>query len=551
MTRMLDRLVTRRFLFKTTGAAGVVAATVSSMAACGKKAQETKLAIVYTNDTHGHDVLDDESLGMAAAVQLRADYQAKGYEVLLLDAGDAVQGNNLVNRSKGDTAIDFMNTCAYDAMCLGNHEFDYGQDKVAEFVSQANFPLLCANITVDATGDTIVEPHTIFTLQSGAKVGVFGLTTPATYTTTNPLFMRGLTICEKDKLYECAQQQADTLRSQGCDLVVCLAHLGETDTLAPNRAMDVATYTKGIDLIIDGHDHEVENQTYTSFDGSDVLVVETGCYTHAIGVVTWENGTLQATLEEFGSYDGQDPEVAASIKQVADEIESELSDVIATSDFLLDGNRNPGVRTHETNLGDLITDGIMWEAQQMAEDTPDCVVINAGGIRDSLKSGDITLGDLLNVLPFTNYINTIEVTGAELLEALEASCAAAPDELGGFPQVNGIRFTVDTRVSYEAGPEYPGSTYKSPAKPGSRVAIHDVNGRGFDLEDTYIVASLDFVCAGGDTYYIFAQAATKTMKTIDYLESECVEFYLQEACGGKVPEQYADAAGQGRIEVVV
>lgn len=548
MAQLLDRLITRRSLFKAAASAGVAAAAMGGAAGCAKK--PTKLAIIHTNDTHGHDLLDDESLGLAAAVQLRSDYEAKGYEVLLLDSGDIVQGANLVNRSDGATAIDFFNECGYDAVCLGNHEFDFGQDKVAEFVSQANFPMLSANVTVSATGDLLTEARTTFTLQNKTKVGVFGLTTPTTTTTANPLMVRGLTFMEGEQLYACAQKQADALRAEGCELVICLAHLGEDSPNASNRAMDVAAKTKGIDLIIDGHDHQEENQTLANADGSDVLVVETGCYTHAVGVVTWEDGKLSASLEKFGDYSGQDAEVAAYVQKVADELDSELSGVVGTTDWLLDGNRAPGLRTHETNLGDFVADAILWEAQQMADDTPDCAVINGGAIRDTVQVGDITIGDILDVLPFTNYVCTVKVTGAELLEAIEASCAALPDAIGAFPQVSGLSFTVDSRVPYAAGGTYPGSTYESPANPGSRVTIHDVGGHGFSLTDTYVIASVDFLCAGGDTYYVFAESATKTMKTIGYLLSDCVQYYLQEACNSEVPAEYASPTGQGRIEVL-
>lgn len=550
MAWLADRLITRRSLLKTAGAAGA-AATVAGVAGCGKKATTTtKLAIVYTNDTHGHDLLDEESLGLAAAVQLRSDYEAQGYEVLLLDAGDAVQGTSMVNRSRGENAIEFLNTCGYDAMCLGNHEFDFGQDALMSLVAQAHFPVVSANVIVDATDELLVEPRTILTLSDGTKVGVFGLCTPSTYTTTSPLLVQGLTFLQGEELYACAQRQADTLRAEGCGLVVCLAHLGEGDANESNRAIDVAANTKGIDLFIDAHDHEEENQKVPNADGTDVLIVEAGCYTHAVGVVTWENGELTSKLEAFGTYEGQDATVAASIKKVADEVEAELSEVIGSTPFLLDGQREPGVRTKETNLGDFAADAIMWESQMMADDQPDCAILNGGGIRASIPAGEITLGDILNMAPFTNYICTIQVSGAQLLEALEAAVAYTPDQMGSFPQMSNMSITIDTRVPYAAGETYPQSTFKAPADPGSRVTIHDVGGRGFELDKTYTVAATDFMCMGGDSYHAFADAAGKTMKTIGYLMCDCVQYYLQEACNGEVPEEYADPAGQGRIEVV-
>ena len=550
MTTLFERLLTRRSFVAGGVGTGAALAAAGGLAGCSQQKAATKLAIIHTNDSHGFDILSEESLGFAAATQLKVDYEAQGYEVLMLDAGDAAQGDNLVNRSEGDTAIDFMNTAGYQAMCLGNHEFDYGQHKIGDFVAAADFPILSANIIVDATGDTLIEPRAVLELTDGTKVGVFGLTTPETYTKASPLLVKGLTFLEGDDLYVCAQEQADALRAEGCTLVVCLAHLGESEGSAPNRTMDVVAHTTGIDLFIDGHDHEEENQLIPNASDEDVLVVETGCYTHAVGVVTWEDGAFSGKLEKAGSYEGQDAIVAAHIQEVHDDVYAELEQLIATSDYRLDAERVPGIRTKETNMGDLVADAMLWEAQQMADDTPDCVIVNGGCIRVTLEPGDITLGDVLNVLPFLNYVCTIQVSGAQLLEAIEASCSATPDEMGAFAQVSGMSYTVDTRVPYAAGDAYPGSTYEAPAKPGSRVTIHEVGGRAFDVEDTYTIVASDFMCAGGDTYYVFSEAAGTTMKSIGYLMSDCLQFYLEEACGGVVPEEYADPDGQGRIEVI-
>ena len=540
----------RLFLRGGIGSGAALSLAAGASGCAGQTTQPTRLAIIHTNDTHGHDILDEESLGMAAVAQLRSDYEAQGYEVLVLDAGDAAQGDNLVNRSEGGNAIDFMNAVGYDAMALGNHEFDFGQDRVLEHAEAATFPLLAANVIVEATGEPLVQERTVLELASGTKVGVFGLTTPQTYTDANPLLVRRLNFLREEELYACAQDQADALRAEGCDFVVCLAHLGEAEDAAPNRACDVAAATHGIDLIIDGHDHQEELQALPNDEGAETLIVETGCYLHAVGVVTWENGSFASELVPFGSYEGQDPEVAAVVQEAADELAGELSVVVANTAFALDGERSPGVRTHETNLGDLVCDAMLWEAQRMADDLPDCVICNGGGIRASIDAGEITLGDVFNVLPFINYVCTVQTTGADLLEALEAARCQSPEELGAFPQVSGITMTVDTRVPFEEGEEYPGSTYFAPAAPGSRVTIHDVGGRGFSPDETYVVAATDFLCAGGDTYYAFAAQAQETMASIGYLQSDCLRYYLEEGCGGEVPEEYADAAGQGRVTII-
>lgn len=183
----LGHIITRRTVLKSTGAVAVsLGAGACAQKQGGQNQAAPKLAIIHTNDIHGHDLLNEESLGLAAAKQLQKDYEAKGYEVLLLDAGDTVQGDIMVDYSKGDAAIDFFNLCVYDAMAIGNHEFDYGQDKFYDYIMGANFPLLSASVIVDAAGQLMFTPRTTFTLADGTMVGVFGLTTPATYTTANP-----------------------------------------------------------------------------------------------------------------------------------------------------------------------------------------------------------------------------------------------------------------------------------------------------------------------------------------------------------------------------
>ena len=505
-----------------------------------------KLAIVHTNDTHGHDLLDEESLGLAAAVQLVHDYEAQGYDVLLLDAGDVTQGRSLVNHSQGDAAIEMLNECGYQAMALGNHEFDFGQDKVAAFAEAAHFPILSANVLVDATGELLVEPNVVLEA-AGKKVGVFGLTTPSTQTDANPLLVQGLTFLQGEELYACAQEQADALRAQGCDLVVCLAHLGEEEAVEPSRATDVVAHTTGIDLVINGHDHEEENALVANADGQDVLIVETGCFTHAVGVVTWEDGAPVERLEAFGSYEGQDAPTAAFVQEISDQVDEELSEVVATTEFALDGTADPGLRTQEMALGDLVADALLWEAELMADVAPDASIVNGGGIRDSIDAGDITIGEVLDVLPFINYVYTTQITGAQLLEALEAATQSTPEAIGAFPQVAGITMKVDTTVPFESNETYPNSTYSKPAKPGARVTVSDVGGRGFSPDDTYTIACSDFICAGGDTYHVFGEAASSTMRGIGYQMYECLRYFLEEACAGQVPPEYTEP--QGRVTV--
>ena len=440
-----------------------------------------------------------------------------------------------------------MNACGYDAMALGNHEFDYGADVLEERIAKMDFPVLCANITVEATGESFVQPNAIFDLSDGTKVGVFGLDTPESMTKTDPTRVAGLIMAQNDDLYACAQAQIDELKSKDCDLIICLGHLGETGSSAPNRASDVIANTEGIDLFINGHDHAVQNELLKDKAGNDVLTVETGSYLANIGVVTYENGTFEEKLVAVGEYDGSNAELAKQIDDVAADIEGRMSKKIGTTSFELDGE-NPGVRSNETNLGDFVADAAKWEARMALGDEPDACIINGGGVRKSVAAGDVTLGDLHNVFPYSNQVCTIEVKGAELLEALEAACQGSPEPMGSFPQVSGITFELDTSVPYEQGEQYPDSTYYKPANPGSRITITDVNGKGFDPDEKYLIATTDFIAHGGDTYYCFAEAGHASFRSTGYLVYQALQYYLEDECGGTVPDAYAQSQNRSTVK---
>ncbi len=516
---------------------------VPAMAEEGKETIDLagKLVILHTNDIHGRAVTDPSTgaLGYAFIAQKKDDFAAAGASVLLLDAGDATQGMSVVNLSQGKTAIEFMNAAAYDAMAPGNHEFDWGLDNLLQLRDVAQFPILAANITDKVSGEPVFEANKIFEMENGMKVGVFGLDTPEALTKTHPDKVKGITFAMDADLYACAQVQIDALKAAGCDLIVCLGHLGVSDESAPNRSIDVIENTKGIDLFIDGHSH-------TQIDGGqtvgETLLVSTGEYCQNLGVVVFDGEALKA-----GLYTGSKAEVAELVNSVNKEVTDQLSAVFATTSVDLNGERDPGVRTMETNLGDFACDAILWAAQQALGDQVVAAVTNGGGIRASIPAGDITMNDMKTVFPFGNEVSVLTVKGSELLEALEAATCTTPDAIGAFPQVAGIEFTVDTSVPYENGEMYPDSTYYAPAKPGARVTIATVGGEAFDPEKLYTIATNDFTAAGGDTYYAFRYANQTTgYKTGVALEDALVN-YVAEVLSGNVGEQYAQP--QGRITV--
>lgn len=501
-----------------------------------------KLVILHTNDIHGRAVADPASgaIGYASIAQIKDDLKAIGAQVLLLDAGDASQGMPIVNLSLGKTAIEFMNAVGYDAMTPGNHEFDWGLDNLKQNLEVAEFPVLAANIVDKVSGEIVFGDRTIFEMPNGLKVGVFGLDTPETLTQTHPDKVKGITFFMDKELYACAQAQIDALKAEDCDLIVCLGHLGGASASAPNRSIDVIENTTGIDLFIDGHSH-------TEIDGGqmvgETMLVSTGDYSQNLGVVVVDGDTLKASLHR-----PLHDEVAAVVNGVDSAVKEQLSAVFAQTTVDLNGERDPGVRTQETNLGDFAADAILWAAQQAMGDQVVAAITNGGGIRTSIKTGDITMSDMKTVFPFGNEVSVLTVTGAEMLEALEAATCSTPTAIGAFPQVAGIEFTINTTVPYENGELYPDSTYYKPANPGSRVTIATIGGKAFDPEALYTIATNDFTAAGGDTYYAFKFAnETAGYKTGVALEDALVQ-YVASVLGGVVGEQYAQP--QGRITIV-
>ena len=508
----------------------------------------TKLVILHTNDMHGYMQASDTCLGIGAVAQLKKDYQQQGYDVLLMDAGDYLQGSSFANFTQGESVVEVMNAAGYDVAALGNHEFDYGSDVLEKRISEMNFPAVAANITVDATGEPFIQQNAVFTLSDGTKVGVFGLDTPSTSTSSAPKNTAGLTFAKEGELYAAAQAQIDELKGQDCSIIVCVGHLGEEAANEGNNAANVVANTSGLTVMIDGHDHLVENQTVKDKEGNDVLIAETGYYLKNIGVLTYENGKFTDSLVEVGTYTGSDPELEKMVAEETAEIEATMQEVVAVTDFELYGEAAPGNRTQETTMGDLASDAMYWQVTQAAGSAPDAVVLNGGAIRASIKAGEIKLLDIHNVFPFNNQLCTVEVTGAQLLEALEAATQSSPDPMGAFPQVYGIKYTLDTTVPYEKGELYPGTTYYAPAAPGSRITIHEVAGKEFDPEATYTIATNEFVATGGDTYYCFAEAGATTMVYVGYLDYEALLNFMKTELEGTIPEIYEEV--QGRITVV-
>ena len=495
-----------------------------------------KTVILHTNDVHG--AVD----GYAYIAQLKADYEAKGAEVILVDAGDYSQGKTYVSVTKGADAVTMMNAAGYDVVTLGNHEFDYGYAQLKENMSKAKFKVVCADV-FNEDGTPIFDASYTYTTKSGVKVGFFGMETPETQTKANPALIKGLTFATGDAFTKAAGDQVAALKD--ADVVICLAHLGIDAESAPYRSTDLYAAVKGIDFIIDGHSHTVMTK-----GEKGEPIQSTGTAFANIGVIVIDNATKKIesnSLFEIKEDTAKDATVAAAAKTIVDRVDAEYDVVFAKSEVTLNGAKAPnGNRDSETNNGDLITDAMLWKVMQNKEgltvDADHVVAItNGGGIRAAIEPGDVTKKDINTVLPFGNTVVTIYITGEELLEVLEASTYSLP--VGGFPQVAGINYTISTAVAYDANAEtYPASTYYGP-KSINRVTINSINGKEFKADDTYAVVTNDFSAAGGDTYYAF-KAATAKFDTGIPLDEAVMEYVTTEL-KGVIGAQYA--APQGRI----
>lgn len=487
-----------------------LAASTPTLTAEAKEDLTGKLVVIHTNDMHGRYETDEKegSLGMSAVRALKGYYQSQGANVLLFDAGDFSQGTNLVNYYDGLDSVHFMNAAGYDAVTLGNHEFDFGFEELQKMAEVAEFPILDANIISQETNEPCFDDNKVFEFKN-MKVGVFGLDTPETQTSSNPKNVKDVTFLDGAELYACAQTQVDALKAQGCDYIICLGHLGVDESSEGRRSADVVANVTGIDLFIDGHSH-------TRIDGGITIngtkIVSTGSYLEKIGVVVYDGKNTNAKLINDLYSIGGCPEMDKFVKTFSDIVDEAYAGLFATTTNYLNGERAPGVRTFETNLGDFAADAYKYIAQTYVDEnnmniTIDGAIQNGGGIRASIQPGDISMNTLYSVFPFGNTISIVTLTGEQLLEALEASCHACPEASGAFPQVSGIVLSIDTTVPYATGEQYPESTYFAPANPGSRVTIETVGGKAFDPKATYNIAVNNFMADGGDTYYVFTKAA--------------------------------------------
>lgn len=492
----------------------VFTATFAGMTTTAQADEDTVVTIYHTNDMHS----DVENLSYVAALKKSTANS------ILVDAGDATQGQALATYTKGAAIIDLMNAAGYDLMTLGNHEFDYGSAVAIANAAAAKFPVISANVFAE-DGSLFLEgingnngANYIFEA-AGKKIGFFGLTTVETAYKTNPENLNGTVFADE---VETARAQVAALQSQGVDAIVAIAHVGNDASSNPT-SINIAEQVEGIDVLIDGHSHTLIQETVNG-----TVVAQTGTQLANIGKITLTfkaDGTLSAVAEliDEATYitGAKDETVAALYEAKNTELEPILAEVVGntTQDlvaYAADGTRL--CRIQETSMGDIIADSMVWGARKLVagsayEGLPIVSLENGGGVRANIAAGDITIGDVLTVLPFGNMLSVKVVTPQILYNTLENGiCKMTVDKNGEvsgldgrYPQIAGMRFEIDlSKTAYN--PDAP------EAGTGERVsAIYLVSEDGtetlIDRADTtteIVLASNNFEIAGGDGYIMLS-----------------------------------------------
>lgn len=536
---------------------------VSALAEENAPLFQQDVMILFTSDVHCGI---ESNFGYAGLAMVRDAYKNAGYHVLLVDNGDSIQGEPVGTMTTGEANIKLMNAVGYDIATMGNHEFDYGMERFFELSKMANFPYVSCNF--NKGGELQFAPYVVKEFD-GVKIAFVGISTPKTLTSSTPKyfqdengnFIYGFFEDETGEgLYNAVQKAVDDARAEGATFVVALAHLGNEDECRPFTYADVIANTTGINALLDGHSHdtyhvEMRNKARetvlrqgcgTKMEGIGYLKIAAKDGAMEAGVMMWNNDDFNATqLYQL------DTDVTKAVAEATETLNVKLAEVVAKTDVELtindpvakteEGKPVRIIRNAETNLGDLCADAYRYVSGA------DIAFVNGGGIRVSIKEGDITLNDILKVHPFGNALCVCEATGQQILDALEFGAKDVPGEFGGFLQVSGLTYEIHT---------YLPSTVKMDEKrmfvgvEGEyRVKNVMVGGEPLDLEKIYTLASHNYMLQGqGDGYTIF-EDNVYTQESV-MLDNQVLITYITEGLNGVVGADYANPYGQGRIVAV-
>ncbi len=521
------------------------------------------LVVLYTSDVHCGI---EQGWGYAGLYAVK-EALSQTKNVLLVDDGDSVQGEPVGTMTRGEAIINIMNTVGYDVAIPGNHEFDYGMDRFFELVEMADFPYISANFNKE--GEPVFDPYVIKEVE-GVKIAFVGVTTPTTPRSSTPRyfmneqgeFIYGFMQDETgEAVYNAVQKAVDDARAEGARYVIVMGHLGDETECIPWTYADVISHTNGIDAFLDGHAHDTEQVVMKNKDGEDVVRSACGTKLANIGALTiTTDGKISSELYSWDSSVaapkllGIDNVVSAAVSDAADALNEKLAQVVAHTavDLVIydpvatteDGKPIRIVRRTETNLGDLCADAYLDQSGEA-----DIAFANGGGIRVPIAMGDITMNDILKVFPFGNSLTVIEVTGQQVLDALEWSVHAEPGEFGGFNHVAGMTFEFDPNIPSPCTSDDNGFFTGIPEGAERRVRNVLVAGEPIDPNATYKLASHDYqLLNNGDGYTMYDGA--KVLQESVKLDNQLLLDYIVDTLGGVIGEEYADPYGQGRIVAV-
>ena len=537
----MKHLISRRNFLKAAGvttAAAAMAVGAPAASACwtGEKSEVT---ILYTNDVHTYIDKQAPELTYAAIAALKQSYQNAGKKVLLVDAGDHVQGTAYGSMDQGASIIELMNAAGYDAATPGNHEFDYGMDRAKELMRDADFPYLSCN-WVDLRTNLRVLPEIKVFVRGGVRIAFVGITTPETFTKSTPAYFMNKAQTkyiydilggeDGQKLYSAVQKAVDKAKCLA-DVVIGLGHLGVDPSSSPWTSEEVIAHTTGFDAFIDGHSHTVmENKQVADASGRLVTLTQTGSYFANVGEMTIApDGTISTRL--VSTYDQEDPAVAAEQAAWVSSVDEMLGEKIAVADtkfYITDpatGKRR--IRSGETNLGDFVADGIYTYFNEVEQLHCDIAIMNGGGIRSDEDAGYWTFKTCKQVSPFGNVACLMSVTGKQIQDALEfAARFVGPDgqENGGFLHVAGATYEIHTDIPNTVQTDdknvWIGSATGTPRV--QNVKIYDrANGTYVPLDEnkTYALAGMNYTLRNlGDGFAMFDGAELiKDYVSEDYL----------------------------------
>ena len=519
------------------------------------------IILLFTSDVHCGI---DQGFGYAGLQQVREYLLSQGYDVILVDDGDNIQGEPIGTMTKGETLVDLMNAMGYSVAIPGNHEFDYGMKQFLSIAEKADFPYISCNFNYK--GKLVFEPYVIREL-AGKKIAFVGVTTPKTLVTSTPSYFQDengevvygfLQDDTGEAVYNAVQSAVDSARAEGADYVIVMGHLGNEAECAPWTYGDVIANTSGIDVFLDGHSHDTDQVVVKNKDGKDVPRSACGTKMACIGwcrigadgaistgLYTWNNPVAAPALL------GIQNEMSHAVAEASEKLNTKLSEVVAGSLIELtvndpkevDENGRPirMVRRAETNLGDLCADA--YRNQSGA----DVALVNGGSVRANIPAGDITLGNILSVHPFGNAMCVVEVTGQQILDALEWGARAVPGESGGFLQVSGLSYEVHSYIDSACVSDANGMFIGVEGE--RRVKNVLVGGEPIDPSGTYTLASNNYMLLErGDGYSMF-QGAPLLQDRVK-LDNQVLIDYITETLGGVIGAEYEELTGQGRIAIV-